>query len=255
MNSGQPQICFWRWLPRGARHWHFHIAPDIVPSTACITVDWPPNWGAMSLVDHCFSQITSREGLHIVLNGHSSSKHPMNASTPQWSVLWPLLWNIYFIGILQHIPHLTFTCKIEQQAETIEHINSTLDNILSWSRLWQVSLAPDLAKHYNIQLGGSYLKFLEEIEMILISTKAWPTQDTSATMKKAANKIAYARRKSHLLHATGCETLYKFQVKPVLEYCPLVWSLCPPSYLSVLDKIQNRTKRLIQRKHQNNLLH
>ena len=30
-----------------------------------------------------------------------------------------------------------------------------------------------------------------------------------------------------------------------MEYCPLVWSGCPPLYLGLFDRIQNRAKRLV----------
>ena len=33
-----------------------------------------------------------------------------------------------------------------------------------------------------------------------------------------------------------------------MEYAPLTWSSCPPSYLGLLDKVQNRAQRLIHGK-------
>ena len=33
-----------------------------------------------------------------------------------------------------------------------------------------------------------------------------------------------------------------------MEYAPLTWSSCPPSYLGLLDKVQKRAERLIQMK-------
>ncbi|KAG0712820.1 hypothetical protein GWK47_017590 [Chionoecetes opilio] len=35
------------------------------------------------------------------------------------------------------------------------------------------------------------------------------------------------------------------QVRSLMEYAPLTWSSCPPSYLSLLDKVQARAQRLI----------
>nr|XP_027207918.1 uncharacterized protein LOC113801295 [Penaeus vannamei] len=37
-------------------------------------------------------------------------------------------------------------------------------------------------------------------------------------------------------------------VRPVMEYCPLVWSCCPPSYLRLLDRVQIRAQRLVSHK-------
>ncbi|ROT68876.1 hypothetical protein C7M84_012938 [Penaeus vannamei] len=43
----------------------------------------------------------------------------------------------------------------------------------------------------------------------------------------------------------GICTLYAAQVRSLMEYAPLTWSSCPPSYLGLLDKIQQRAQRLI----------
>ena len=65
---------------------------------------------------------------------------------------------------------------------------------------------------------------------------------------KSAKKLACIHRISHHLDAKGCLTLYNSQVRSVMEYSHLVWSSCPPSYLRLLDRIQERAKRLIERK-------
>ncbi|KAG0712665.1 hypothetical protein GWK47_017958 [Chionoecetes opilio] len=41
---------------------------------------------------------------------------------------------------------------------------------------------------------------------------------------------------------------YQSQVRSLMEYAPLTWSSCPPSYLSLLDKVQARAQRLIRLK-------
>ena len=41
--------------------------------------------------------------LHVVINGHTSKEHSIEASVPQGSVIGPLLWNVYFNDILQLI--------------------------------------------------------------------------------------------------------------------------------------------------------
>ena len=46
--------------------------------------------------------------------------------------------------------------------------------------------------------------------------------------------------------------LYNSQVRSLMEYSPLTWSSCPPSYLTLLDKVQQRAQRLVQLKMQGN---
>ncbi|KAG0728236.1 hypothetical protein GWK47_032923 [Chionoecetes opilio] len=51
-----------------------------------------------------------------------------------------------------------------------------------------------------------------------------------------------------LLLLRGITILYAAQVRSLMEYAPLTWSSCPPSYLSLLDKVQARAQRLIRLK-------
>ncbi|XP_069983709.1 uncharacterized protein [Penaeus vannamei] len=63
--------------------------------------------------------------------------------------------------------------------------------------------------------------------------------------RKAAWKLNCVRRIAHLLDSQGICTLYAAQVRSLMEYAPLTWSSYPPSYLGLLDKIQQRAQRLI----------
>ena len=211
--------------------------------------------------------------LHVAVNGHSSSELPVGASVPQGSVLGPLLWNIYFDDILQLISEasayaddctLTFTCARNQHRETIHHINHVLELIIAWGERWQVTLAPEKTQFMCItrnqstplhdcppvQLHNKILTPQKEIEILGVkfNKDLTFTGHVRQMAKRAANKLACVRRISYLLDGTGCATLYKSQVRSVMEYSPLVWSSCPPSYLNLLDKIQERAQRLIQYK-------
>ena len=66
-----------------------------------------------------------------------------------------------------------------------------------------------------------------------------------AIAKTCAAKLACIRRLSGLLDGRGCSVLYNSQVRSVMEYAPLTWSSCPPSYLRILDKIQRRARQII----------
>ena len=63
--------------------------------------------------------------------------------------------------------------------------------------------------------------------------------------RNCASKLACLRRISGLLDSRGCSVLYNSQIRSLMEYAPLVWSSCPPSYLRILDKIQRRACYII----------
>ncbi|KAG0710939.1 hypothetical protein GWK47_021742 [Chionoecetes opilio] len=74
------------------------------------------------------------------------------------------------------------------------------------------------------------------------------TSHTRRVAKNSAWRLSCVRRISHLLDAKGVEVLYKAQVRPLMEYSPLAWSSCSPSYLATLDRVQRRAQRLVNDK-------
>lgn len=214
--------------------------------------------------------------MQVVVNGHSSTEFPVGASVPQGSVLGPLLWNVYFNDILQLIPEahayaddctLSFSCDRNDRQSTITRINQALQSIVSWGRRWQVTLAPEKTQvmlisrrreSTNAALPDIYLEDrrlpLQRSITILgveFDDNLSFTNHVRQVARDAAWKLGCIRRISHLLDDRGVASLYKAQVRSLMEYSHLVWSSCPPSYLGLLDRIQNRAQRLVELKTQN----
>ncbi|KAG0718178.1 RNA-directed DNA polymerase from mobile element jockey [Chionoecetes opilio] len=211
--------------------------------------------------------------LRVVINGHISihGQQPIHATIPQDRVLGPLLWNVYFNDILQLIPEaqayaddctLAFTCDRRDWHDMVCRINLALDNIVTWSNRWQVSLAPDKTQALlisrrqdianlpvpDIQLEGRSLPLQRSILGVEFDAGLTYTSHARKVAKNSAWRLSCVRRISHLLDAKGVEVLYKTQVRPVMEYSPLASSSCPPSYLATLDCVQRRAQRLVNGK-------
>ena len=203
----------------------------------------------------------------VVLGGQSSGLYKIGASVPQGSVLGPLFWNIYFNDLLQLIPGahayaddctIGFPCKDGNHLATINHINETLKLIISWSKKWQVSLAPEKTQMMlisrklrsdsfpEIMLGKEILLPDSSINILGVQfdNKLAFTHHVKDLATKAAKKLSCIRRVAKFLDQKGCISLYKSQVRSLMEYSPLSWASCPPSYLQLLDKIQDRAVRL-----------
>ncbi|XP_047502991.1 uncharacterized protein LOC125048371 [Penaeus chinensis] len=63
--------------------------------------------------------------------------------------------------------------------------------------------------------------------------------------RNRATELAALRPLSSSLSPESCKILYEAQVRPPLEYAPLTWISCPASYLSLLDKVDERARRII----------
>ena len=209
--------------------------------------------------------------LQVVVNGHTSKEHKIKASVPQGSVLGPLFWNIYFNDILHLVPEaqayaddctLSFSCNKDNHHQTILHINETLKTITSWGKKWQVMLASEKTQLMlvsrrsrptnvpNIKLNGD--EIIPEPNINILGIQFDETLSFAEHVKelasRAAKKFACLRRVVHILDDRGCQMLYNSQIRSLMEYSPLVWISCPPSYLRLLDKIQERVLRLVNSK-------
>uniref|UniRef100_A0A0P4VPS6 Reverse transcriptase domain-containing protein n=1 Tax=Scylla olivacea TaxID=85551 RepID=A0A0P4VPS6_SCYOL len=211
--------------------------------------------------------------LRVVVNGHSSNEHPISASVPQGSVLGPLLWNAFFNDLLHLIPEahafadnctLTFPCDNDEPRKTIAHINQVLQTTVSWDRRWQVDLASEKTqvllvsrRHRTLDtpipailLDGRPLSLLTSISILGVEVNGTLsfTGHVKTIARRAAGKLTCIRRVSHLLDSQGITALYAAQVRSLMEYATLTWSCCPPSYLGLLNKVQNRVQCLIRLK-------
>ncbi|KAG0721159.1 hypothetical protein GWK47_047009 [Chionoecetes opilio] len=90
----------------------------------------------------------------------------------------------------------------------------------------------------TILLGGKPVPLHTSISILGVEVNSVLTftDHIQTIARKAAWKLSCVRRVIHLLDSQGITTLYAAQVRSLMEYAPLTWSSCPPTYLSLLDK-------------------
>ena len=64
--------------------------------------------------------------------------------------------------------------------------------------------------------------------------------------RKTAGKIAALRRHTWVLDPESLSMLYKAQIRPTMEYAPLMWGGAAPTHLNILDRQQARILRIIR---------
>ena len=62
---------------------------------------------------------------------------------------------------------------------------------------------------------------------------------------RARQRLGFLNKASHILDSKARCTVYKGFVRPVLEYCPLVWLGASATSLGQLDSIQRRALNII----------
>ena len=76
------------------------------------------------------------------------------------------------------------------------------------------------------------------------SNLSWKTHIHS-TAKNASQKPGFLSRARGFFSPSQLLTIYKYQIRPSLEYCSHVWGVAPRSSLHLLDKVQPKAIRII----------
>lgn len=228
----------------------------------------------LGLSGNLLSLLTSylhNRSLKVVVNGCTSSIHPVEASVPQGSVLGPIMWNIYFNDLLQRLPvvsayaddcTLSHSYRREETADAIDTINRQLDDIIAWGKKWQIKFASEKTQAMiisrsredsrlfegKLKMGNNILSISDSANILGVDVDSSLSFDRhlEKVAHRASLRVTLLRRVSHLLDANGLMKLYKAQVRPVMEYTPLTWMSSAQCHLSLLDKVQRRAEGLIQ---------
>uniref|UniRef100_A0A0P4VXZ1 Reverse transcriptase domain-containing protein n=1 Tax=Scylla olivacea TaxID=85551 RepID=A0A0P4VXZ1_SCYOL len=203
--------------------------------------------GLLHLLEDCLHGRT----LHTVVNGHSIVCLRAVSSGLCSGVS----------DILQLVPEaqayadectLTFTCDRNHRQDTVDRINVVLQSSASCSRRWQITLAPERTQVLHIFrrredthplaifIEGRRLPFQQSISVLRVEVDAGLTFTTHVrkVARDPAWKLSCVRRAGKILDGWGIASLYRTQVRHVMEYTPLTWS----SYLAKLERIQARAQ-------------
>ena len=155
----------------------------------------------------------------------------------------------------------TLFCEIKSTDNPIAvtaSLNRDLEKMRIWADRWKVTFEPSKCKATTISrkrnptrldllFGGTILA--ETNELVILGV----TIDSKLTWKKhvcniasrAGQKLGALRRVANKLDKTGRATVYKAQVRSVMEYASLSWMSASPTTLGLLDSIQRKALRVI----------
>ena len=80
---------------------------------------------------------------------------------------------------------------------------------------------------------------------VTIDQKLNWTHHINTVATRAGQRLGILWRVTHLLTPQSLSTIYKAQVRSVMEYSPLAWMGASPTTLKKLDTIQDKAARLI----------
>ena len=213
----------------------------------------------------------------VVVDGKRSNWESVRSGVPQGSVLGPILFLIYVIDLNESL-RMSSSLTFADDTKLIHAIRSVLDQgdlqmdldaVAEWSRLNNMALHEDKFQLLSYTINQS--KLLRELPFTMSYSRyltsngnfVYPTphvKDLGVTLSadgKFTRHISEITRRARMMvgwilnafRSRSPEvmlTLYKSLVRPILEYCCLVWSPMNTGDIKALESIQRTLTSKIQ---------
>ena len=198
----------------------------------------------------------------VVIGGKSSEYLPLYAGVPQGSILGPLLFLIFIndmpsvtnLECHQYADDTTYLCHVSNPVTAVNQINSQLILLSEWASRWKITfnanktyfmyitkkarrplLSPIFLNNHIIQEVYSHVN----LGLIITNKLSW-TDHIHSIVNKAHKRLNVISRYRLLLPRPVLNTLYLTMVRPVLEYCDVVYDNSPAYLKLVLESVQRK---------------
>ena len=205
----------------------------------------------------------------VCVNNTFSSSCNVSSGVPQGSVLGPLMFLI-FINDLPDIVCDDVNCVLFADDVKIyrsicsskdnESLQSTLDKISLWCSRWKLKLST--SKCITLHLGKNNPNFIytlnrEKLETekscrdlgVLVSEDCKFSKHINNIVKSAYQKVWQIMKVFESKDAKLLVKAFTTFIRPVLEYCSIIWSPFLLKDINLIEKVQKRfTKRICKNK-------
>ena len=202
----------------------------------------------------------------VIINGSFSNWLPVLSGVPQGSVLGPLLFLLYIDDIHSAISHssvLMFADDIALYKEVIsssdqEMLQADLSQVFKWSCKWQLNLNPSKceticisyrcsppAANYRLNNHALSTKPVVRYLCIFINYHLKWSDHVKHITAKATRSLNVLRHSLYTCPPSVKSAVYKYVVRPILEYASPVWYLHSSGDIKQLESVQRRAARWV----------
>ena len=218
------------------------------------------------VLDLLISFLSDRSQIVTIRNSLSSSL-PVSSGVPQGSVIGPLLFILYVDdidqGIKSNILKFADDVKLYLNLDTndlgspgVNLIQSDLDKIIQWCSIWLLQLNPIkcCCLHFGAKnpkntysLGNAMVANIKEITDLGIAytSDLKPSTQCLRAAARAHRMLSIIKLAFKHLDVRTITVLYKTLVRPLLDYCCVIWCPFYVKDIEVLEKVQRRFTRIL----------
>jgi hypothetical protein len=213
------------------------------------------------LFDWLCNYLTDRQ-IRVVVNGQKSDWLMQNAGVPQGSILGPLLFLIFINDITNNIEcdinlfadDTSLMEIIDNFIESYEKINRDLHRLSTWANKWLVTFNAtktvylkitrkvNPAPHPILRLNGEIIKEVlthKHLGLTFNRTLTW-SDHISSLSTRAAQCVGLLRRICRDVPRECLEILYKYMIRPLLEYGDIIFDGSSENQLQKLENVQRK---------------
>ena len=211
----------------------------------------------------------SERSMTVALSGQTSKASTINASVPQGSILGPLLFSIFIDDLVDECENDLFLYADDSTIyapipspkdsnRVAASLNRDLERIKAWANKWKVTFEPTKCKSMilsrkripssiDLYFGDCQLAVYDKLEIlgVIFDSKLLWSKHISSIASRAGQKLGALRKVANKLDIRGRATVYKAQVRSILEYACLCWMNASPTTLCQLDNIQKKALKII----------
>ena len=215
--------------------------------------------------------LTQRK-LQAVVGGATSPLFPIQAGVPQGSILGPTLFLLYVNDAADVLPpgvspatyadDTTIYSNIPSMDDAqsqCDHFQAGVSALATWGTTWRVKFEPTKSQAMTISrhrlpwqippvhFDGLLVEEVNQLKLlgVIFDHSMNYGNHLRATALRASQRIGFLRKAANILDLRGKLVAYKGFIRPLMEYCPLVWSGAAPGHLSRLNRVQKRALALI----------
>lgn len=199
----------------------------------------------------------------VVIGNDKSSWKPVTSGIPQGSVLGPILFTIFINDMPDVVKSFmklfaddAKLFRAIESMEDIEMIQDDINKLSDWSFKWQLPL--NIIKCKAIHYGkknpnSSYSMNNSALNTDTTEKDVGVTFDESLEFRlhiknmiaKANSRVGLIKRSFSKLNIKTFKLVYKSLVRPILEYCSVIWSPIYKGDINEIEKVQRRATKIV----------
>jgi hypothetical protein len=196
----------------------------------------------------------------VIINGQNSEWLPVEAGVPQGSILGPLLFLVFINDIIDNIKSdinlfaddTSLLEIVRNRQDSVTILNNDLKTIYEWALRWLMifntektvsitfSLKPNPIPQPVLTFNDSPVNEVTELchlGLTLCSTMKW-NQHISNICHRSGQRNSILRKLKFRLPRKTLEKLYLQMIRPILEYCDVIFDGCGTVQSQKLESVQ-----------------